>query len=691
MGISFSYPLGWLFVCLLASFAATFLLYHNDSKLSEIKVSVKRLLFGLRWLALFMLAGLVLKPFVKTEITTIEKPILAIAVDNSESMALQNDSTQLSNLVNEIKTLSAKVSDKYDVHQFAFGSSVKLSENVQFNQKLSNVSQLRDELNVVYSNRNLAGIILVSDGIVNRGQSLKYAFENFDVPVHTIGVGDSSVQKDAKIANIKSNEIAYLGNDFLVEVSIEASALKDKETEISISKDSKIIESKMVLIDKQQHFSKYQFKLSADAAETSKYSVKLKPLNEEEQLQNNSAVFYVDIIDAKQRILILGSAPHPDIAALNRSLSIKETNQIELNFLGDELADLESYNLVILHNIPSKKKKVDTKELFNSIKNKWIIGGNDLNWGLLRSMDVGFNLKSFGGGIQEATAYVNDDFLMFNISDKSKSTFDKMPPLVMPFMEFNLSSSAKAVLNQKIGPVKTNKPLMYFVESASSKTAITFGEGIWRWRIKDYQLNKSHDNFDSFIQNAAQYLASKEDKSRLRIKFEKSIYENENFTLTAELYDELFELTTKGEVSVQFFQDQKEIHNYKLSASTKSFQLLPVNFPVGSYTFVVKAQLGDQTYSKNGGMVIKKLELEKLDTRANFTDLQNVSMATGGQFFTSNNFKSIEEMFLKKNQSKNILYVESKFFELINIKWIFAIVLLIIGLEWFIRKRKGAY
>ena len=90
-------------------------------------------------------------------------------------------------------------------------------------------------------------------------------------------------------------------------------------------------------------------------------------------------------------------------------------------------------------------------------------------------------------------------------------------------------------------------------------------------------------------------------------------------------------------------------------------------------------------------MVIKKLELEKLDTRANFTDLQNVSMATGGQFFTSNNFKSIEEMFLKKNQSKNILYVESKFFELINIKWIFAIVLLIIGLEWFIRKRKGAY
>ncbi len=73
--------------------------YKNDSHLAEMPKSVKKISQWLRNLTLIMLIILLLSPIIKRTATHIKKPLIAIAIDCSESMKLsqnfKSDSTKI--------------------------------------------------------------------------------------------------------------------------------------------------------------------------------------------------------------------------------------------------------------------------------------------------------------------------------------------------------------------------------------------------------------------------------------------------------------------------------------------------------------------------------------------------------------------------------------------------------------------
>ena len=74
--------------------------------------------------------------------------------------------------------------------------------------------------------------------------------------------------------------------------------------------------------------------MDADQAGVARYSVAVTPLEEETSIANNTSDFYVDVIEGKERILILTAAPHPDIAAIRRALDQSENFETELYIPG---------------------------------------------------------------------------------------------------------------------------------------------------------------------------------------------------------------------------------------------------------------------------------------------------------------------------------------------------------------------
>ena len=53
------------------------------------------------------------------------------------------------------------------------------------------------------------------------------------------------------------------------------------------------------------------------------------------------------------------------------------------------------------------------------------------------------------------------------------------------------------------------------------------------------------------------------------------------------------------------------------------------------------------------------------------------------------NLLSITDELDKNEQIKTISYEDRKYEELINFKWLFALILLLLSVEWFLRKRNG--
>src|ERR1051326_6939723 len=92
MDIVFEYPFWFLIFCILAGGIYALVLYYKDKRLSEISTLIVRVMAIFRFLAVTLLAILLLSPLLKTVTRETEKPVIIIAQDNSESLAAGKDS-----------------------------------------------------------------------------------------------------------------------------------------------------------------------------------------------------------------------------------------------------------------------------------------------------------------------------------------------------------------------------------------------------------------------------------------------------------------------------------------------------------------------------------------------------------------------------------------------------------------------
>jgi hypothetical protein len=51
----------------------------------------------------------------------------------------------------------------------------------------------------------------------------------------------------------------------------------------------------------------------------------------------------------------------------------------------------------------------------------------------------------------------------------------------------------------------------------------------------------------------------------------------------------------------------------------------------------------------------------------------------------------LAELIKKQGTVKPVMYEQKDYRDLINQKWVFFLILLLVSAEWFIRKRNGAY
>ncbi len=112
----------WLAIpCLLLGIAYAMLLYFHEKSHDFKKITI-RLLFSLRTLAIFLIAFLLLSPLVMTRSRTVEKPLIIVAQDNSQSIVFCKDSSNIrSNYVDELTQLVSKLENDYEVKTFTFG------------------------------------------------------------------------------------------------------------------------------------------------------------------------------------------------------------------------------------------------------------------------------------------------------------------------------------------------------------------------------------------------------------------------------------------------------------------------------------------------------------------------------------------------------------------------------------------
>lgn len=692
--IYIEYPWWFVAFCIIAGVGYAFILYNREKKFEETPKWVRVVLPALRCIVITFLSFFLLSPLLKNISRTVEKPIIIFAQDNSESVVAGKDSAYYkSDYLKNISDLVSSLSGKYDTNVYSFGDRIKSGFNFDFKEKQTDIASVFDEIEKRYINRNVGAVIIASDGLYNKGQNPAYNSTQNNFPVYTIALGDTTVRKDVILSKILHNRIAYLGNKFPIEIQLAAKQLTGKITTCTVSKGKDVLFSQQIILSGNDFLTSIPLQLDATESGLQRYTIKLSRVDGEVSYSNNVQDIFIDVLDSRQKILILAEAPHPDIAAIKNALESNENYEVNSVLISDFNVLQPGYNLVILHQLPSVKNKLDRliADINKTNTSVLFILGTQVSIPLFNKAQEDLTISSLEGKFNDALPVLSKDFSLFTISDALRSYSSKLPPLQSPFGSYKVTNSASVLFNQKIGLIETPQPLMLFAQSEEKKTGIICGEGIWRWRLQYFSEHGNHEVFNEFINKTVQYLSSKTDKSFFRLVSKNNFYENEAVEFEAEVYNDSYELINEPEVSIVITDTDGKNFPFTFNKTTNGYVLNAGSFPVGNYRYSAKVTVGSKVYSEKGEFSVSALQMETTNIIADHQLLYSLVRKSGGEMIYPDQTGKLAELLNTNKDIKPISHSEKKLADMINLKWVFFLILILLSLEWFVRKINGAY
>lgn len=686
-------PLWFTIFCLLLGLGGAILLYYRSNLPGEIHVWLKRLMAFFRFAVLSVIAFLLLSPLIRTLNRTTEKPIIVIAQDNSQSIANASGKDYLKNIYQpELKKLKENLEKEYEVRMVSFGDGVNETQEFSYEDKITNYSVLFDDLNVKFANRNLAGVILASDGIFNEGSSPLYSYTKVKAPVYTIALGDTTSRKDLVLSKVNHNKIAFLGNSFPIEIVLNARQCAGNKTLLTIEKDSMVLISRPIVISGNQFRQTIPLFLEAKEKGIQRYLVKLAEVDNEINVLNNQTSIFIEVAESKQKVLILANSPHPDIAAIKSVLEGSQNYDVRSLLVKNFEGSFNDYNLVILHQFPSNEMKPEILDKIKSTDASVLyILGSQTAVSLFNKMETGVLINDYTNKTNEVQGRTDHNFSLFTLSDALLKNFVNYPPLVTPFGNYKSTANNYVLFYQQIGSVQTTQPLLVFNTGERHKNAILCGEGYWKWRLHEFSEGGNQDITNEILLKAVQYLSVKEIKSPFRILNKNNYAENEPLIFDAELYNESQELINTPDARITIYNEKKVAYPFSLSKTEMAYTLNAGFFPVGNYRYKAEVKIGDKLLTDAGEFSISEIQLEQAESKADHQLLFALAERSGGKMVNVNQLTSLVEILKAREDIKPVIYTQKKLQDLVNLKWVFFLIITFLTAEWFLRKRSGVY
>ena len=688
----FQTPYWFIIFCLLAAGAYAFLLYQPEASWSK---KLNYALAALRGIVVAFICFLLLSPLVRRTESIVDKAKIVFAIDNSESVKKvgQPVLNQITQAAQELNSAGYEVS----VQTFDRTTENITIDSIRFDQRKTDLSGLLQTVKGNFEGRNLTDVILFSDGIVNQGAAP--TFNQFPFKINTIAVGDTVPVLDIRIKDVVNNRVAYLDNDFPIRADISANGLAGKTTTISLKQGGRIIATQKVQIERASYFKSFDFTASSKQKGIQHYTIELGTVQGEASDRNNKRDVYIDIIDGRQKILLLALTPHPDVKALRSLIESNDNYELDVNILtaspnpNADVIGSKPYDLVILHQIPNILGLGNpmVRKIIDSKRPMFYILGNQSAVPLLNTLNRSLTINVNQNQFDKVAARYNPLFQQINFNEESLKLLERLPPLSVPFGEYTVSPGTETILFQKVGTLNTSKPLLVLNTATEQKTAVLAGEGIWQWRQEEFALTGKHELVDNLFQKIIQILSVRDDKRKFRIyPVRPEFEEGEEVVFQTEIYNDIYEPVYGQEVKLDITDENGKTKAYTYTHTAENPRFNISGLLEGVYRFQATTLVKGVQEKINGQFVVRKVDLELANTTADFGMLRELAQKTGGAFVQPATLGQLIEK-LKTNRAPDQLDSSEEMVELIHLKWLFFLILILLSVEWGLRKYHGGY
>jgi len=704
----FNYNLGinlnpYLLV-LFAAILIVYVVYIYKFTIPQSSQLVRIVLIAIRSLFLILLFLLIFEPQLTITNSEENKPIVPIFIDNSSSI-VDTDSTFENKIKNLVENIPESDNVNFEFYYFDGAINKTSPDSIEF---LKNRGASTNFQNIYHAlkndNRYLTSAVIISDGIINDGSSSIYDAEELNFPIYTIGVGDTTKITDTYISSILNNSFIYKETPTVVAAEISNHNFGGKQVAVSFKENNQVISSQEIELS-ESGINRVVFDYLPLKEGKQKLSIEVSKTNGEANFDNNLRSTFIDVLDNKLNILVVGGSPSADFSAVFQSFnSVNEYNpnkylQVNTNdFLGNNFDQkLDSAQVVVLVNFPYQntpnklvqniisKITNDDTPFFNFIGSDF----KSLNLETINELLPFTQSNKFDEVYLAQPDFTDQNSSLLSGKNNKQLAPDNLPPIAYPNRGFRVNPESKVIAKAKVNNVSTEFPMIIANNEAGRRSITLIGSNIWRWRVDSENQNENF--FDQLLYNSIQWLRVSDKQRKFYVHTSKQIYAaGEQVQFTAELYDEKLEPVSDGEITVKI-NNTSNSYSLKLSNGEPGIYSGSISIPQkGDYNYSASAQLnGITTHTYNGKFNIGEVDLEKLQTVMNENYLKMLASLTGGTYNYINNSDEVFQNIETSNRNKVKETNSSITYDPLSIETILVILILLLSVEWFIRKKEG--
>lgn len=516
----------WKIFVAAALVAVSFVLYRKT--FPPISTARRAILVAMRIGAFVWLALLLVNPVFISNRVEIRKPLVLVLLDRSRSMGIRDSSgkTRFDDALDHCARLRAALEEaKTDVEVIPFAdalSNAPLRPDSAFKAdgEGTDVWGALEDAQRRYRARNLAAIVLLTDGRITRG--MVSSGESVAVPVYTIGFGDSLGGADVSIEEVVAERVAYRGTKVPVEAVIRVAGFEGTTIAVRLLDGERIRDSAKISVKQKEEIISASLSYAADAEGERRLSVEVLSAGREERRENNVESFRLDVLKDKVRILYIDQYPDwnmtfvRDLVKSAKRLDVEAVSwKADSGFVIEPgnrpwtfpagAAGIERYDLVIvsddakLFNVRSNVEALDAfvraggSVLFIADENSPLAraGSFDLLQPLSGLRRVSAPRIQYAESSVRVSAEGVGDPIASNLAEDGD--LDAMPPL--PARIAGLAAASGSRIPLVLEDRGTRVPFLVLGRRGEGLSGAILGFPLWRWKLAGEEGRRIYESF----------------------------------------------------------------------------------------------------------------------------------------------------------------------------------------------------
>lgn len=330
----------WLFAAIILAgsvFALTAWSYASQSRLSSLRFWA----MALKTLAVALLALCLLEPMQRSERPQPGANVMAIVVDNSRSMEMRppgesrSRMAKLKPLLSNESSWQTRLAQDFDVRRYAFDDRMRAVDDLSENDFAGNHSSLGDSIATLqsrFATRNVAGMLLFTDGIATDDVQKIIAETQFTFPIFPVTYSASQGMRDILLRDASVTMSSFELAPASVEATVAARGLAGKSIVVRLLNASgQTLDRQSVTCDTDDFERRVRFQfqpsepglqmvemralLASDDSDSTEYDSRI-----EVTTANNSRLLAVDRGGGPYRVLYVSGRPNWEFKFIRRAL-----------------------------------------------------------------------------------------------------------------------------------------------------------------------------------------------------------------------------------------------------------------------------------------------------------------------------------------------------------------------------------